>query len=101
AFVATYEEVYGTAPTAAFHAYAYDATIIVLDAIEAVGTIDDNGDLVVDRAALSDYIRSYGQDEPVQGLSGSLSCDGTGDCATGGIGFFQVVDGAFARVEAE
>ena len=94
AFVAEYEEVYGTEPTAAFHAYAYDAAIMVLDAIESVGEIDENGDLVIDRAALRDYIRSYA----ASGLSGELACDGTGDCATGGIGFFQVTDGAFERI---
>ncbi len=94
AFVAEYEEVYGTEPTAAFHAYAYDAAVMILDGIEAIGEIDENGDLVIDRAALRDYIRSYA----ASGISGELACDGTGDCATGGIGFFQVTDGAFERI---
>jgi branched-chain amino acid transport system substrate-binding protein len=95
AFVAAYEAEYGVAPTAAFHAYAYDATQMILDAIEAVGVVGADGSLTVERAALAAYIRSYGAEEPVEGLSGVLSCDGTGECATGGIGFFQVVNGAF------
>jgi len=98
AFQARYEEEYGLEPTAAFHAYAYDAMNMILDAIEAVGEIDENGDLVVDRAALMQYIRTYGAEEPVEGLSGLLACDGTGECATGGIGFFQVVDGEYVAV---
>lgn len=101
AFLGVYQETYGLEPTGPYHAYGYDAANIVLDAIEAVGTIDDNGDLVIDRAALSEYIRAYGSDEPVEGLTGELVCDGTGNCATGGVGFFQVVDGEFVQVGAE
>lgn len=101
AFLATYEETYNTAPTAAFHAYAYDATNMLLDAIEAVGTLDADGELVIDRAALAGFIRAVGADEPVAALSGMLSCDGTGECALGGIGFFQVVNGTFVPYGGE
>ena len=100
AFVAAYEETFNTAPTAAFHAYAYDGKNMILDAIEAVGTLDEAGNLVIDRDALAAYIRTYGAEEPVVGLSGVLSCDGTGECATGGIAMFQVVDGAWVRLDA-
>ncbi|MBZ0295112.1 MAG: branched-chain amino acid ABC transporter substrate-binding protein [Anaerolineae bacterium] len=99
-FLTKYEDEYGLEPTGPYHAYGYDAANMVLDAIEAVGTIDDNGDLVVDRAALQEYIRAYGSDEPVAGLTGELSCDGTGNCATGGIGFFQAEGGEFVQVGA-
>ncbi|NJL57352.1 ABC transporter substrate-binding protein [bacterium] len=99
AFIERYTETYDTEPTAAFHAYSYDATIMILDGIEAVGMLDDDGNLNVDRAALAEFLRSYGAEEPFEGLSGMLSCNGTGECATGGIGFFQVQDGAFARLE--
>jgi len=98
-FVARYVETYGLEPTAAFHTYSYDATNVILDAIEAVGSIDDDGNLVVSRAALRDYIRSYGAEEPVAGLSGVLSCNGMGDCASGDIGFFQVMSGAYETLE--
>lgn len=99
AFTERYIEAYGTEPTAAFNTYAYDATIILLQGIEAVGELDDDGNLVISRAALAEFVRAFGAEEPYEGLSGVLSCDGTGDCATGGIGFFQVTDGAFARLE--
>lgn len=97
-FTARYTEKYGVDPTAAFNTYSYDATIILLDAIEATGTIDDDGNLVLSRAAVAEFVRSFGAEEPFDGLSGVLSCDGNGECATGGIGFFQVTDGAFARL---
>jgi len=100
-FLAKYEEKYDTEPTAAFHAYAYDAANMLLDAIEAVGTIDDDGNLVIDRAELAEFIRSYGAEEPVAGLSGELVCDGSGDCAVPTFGFFQVQDGAYVRLEVE
>jgi branched-chain amino acid transport system substrate-binding protein len=98
-FVALYTETYDTEPTAAFHAYAYDAANMLLDAIEATGTIDDSGNLVVSRAAVAEFIRAFGSEEPYAGLSGELSCAGNGECALGGIGFFQVQDGAFARLD--
>ncbi len=101
AFLATYEETYGMAPTAAFHSYSYDAANMLLDAIEAVGEIDEDGNLVIDREDLAEFIRSFGAEEPFTGLSGVLSCDGSGECALGGIGFFQVEEGEFVRLEAE
>jgi branched-chain amino acid transport system substrate-binding protein len=101
AFLTEYEETYNTEPTAAFHAYVYDATNMLLDGIEEVGYIDDNGDLVVERQALADFIRSYGVDDPVEGLSGLISCDGTGECATGGIGIFQVQDGEWSQLNVQ
>src|SRR5690606_1687004 len=73
-FLALYEETYSTEPTAVFHAYAYDAANILIDAIEATGSLDDSGNLVVSRAAIAEYVRSFGADEPFTGLSGNLSC---------------------------
>jgi branched-chain amino acid transport system substrate-binding protein len=100
AFTARYTETYGTEPTASFNTYAYDATNILLDAIEATGSIDADGNLVLSRAAISEFVRSFGAEEAYDGLSGVLSCAGNGDCATGGIGFFQVQDGAYVRLES-
>ncbi|MBK9123245.1 MAG: branched-chain amino acid ABC transporter substrate-binding protein [Chloroflexi bacterium] len=99
AFVAEYEEKYGFPPTAAFHSYSRDAVLMYLDGIEAVGEIDADGNLVIDRAALADFIANYGAEEPVVGLSGILSCNGDGECSQGGIGFFQVQDGEIVRLE--
>ena len=98
-FVARYEEVFGLEPTAAFHAYAYDAANMLLDGVEAVGEIDADGNLAISRSALLEFIRAYGAEEPVLGLSGELSCDGTGECALGGFNFYEVIDGDYTLVE--
>jgi branched-chain amino acid transport system substrate-binding protein len=93
--LARYEEKYGFEPTGPYHTQAYDAFNMILDAVEAVGELDDAGNLVVDRAALAEYIRSIADFE---GLSGTLNCDGTGECSAADIGIFQVVDGAFENI---
>jgi len=98
-FVVRYEEEFGLEPTAAFHAYAYDAANMFLDGIEAVGEVDEDGNLVISRSALSEFIRAYGGEEAVEGLSGLLSCDGTGECALNGNLVYQVVDGEYVVVE--
>ncbi|MGH9167389.1 MAG: branched-chain amino acid ABC transporter substrate-binding protein [Acidimicrobiia bacterium] len=87
-FVAAYEEKAGTPPIQAFHAHAYDAANILLDAIEAVAQEQDGG-LVIDRAALRQFIYDL---ESYQGLTGTLSCNQFGDCAEPAIGIFENSD---------
>ena len=86
ALIARYVDTYGVEPTGPFQVNAYDATNMFLDAIEAVGTVDDAGNLVIDRAALAEYIRSI---KDFEGLSGNLNCDGTGECSAADIGIVQ------------
>lgn len=93
--LARYQEKYGFEPTGPYHTQAYDAFNMILDGVEAVGEVDESGNLVVDRAKLSEYIRSI---QDFQGLSGVLNCDGTGECSAADIGIVQVQDGAFVDV---
>lgn len=95
AFLTRYVETYGEQPGSPYNTNGYDATNLLLDAIEAVGYIDDNGDLVIERAALQAYVRSAELD----GLTSDFACDGTGECAIAGIAVYQVVDGAFELVQ--
>jgi branched-chain amino acid transport system substrate-binding protein len=83
-FVAKYEAEYGEAPIQAFHAHAYDATNMVFTAIEMAST-DDGGTLVIDLQALRDALHSITH----EGLTGSLSCDEFGDCASPNIDILQ------------
>ena len=76
-FVGKYEEAYGEKPIQAFHAHAYDAMNILLDAIEAVA-VEDGGTLTIGRGALRDEIAGTAD---YAGLTGTLSCDEFGDCA--------------------
>ena len=98
AFDAAYEDAFGVAPDdlGPFHAHAYDATMIILHAIEAVATVDDDGNLVVDREALILAIRAT---VDYDGLTGMLSCDGNGECGAGIIGVNIVEGGEWVAVE--
>lgn len=94
-FLPAYEEKFGSEPTAAFHAHAYDATRMVLTAIEEAALEGDDGSLVIPRTALRDALTGMTHD----GIIGSLECDENGDCnqqAT--ISVSQVQDGDFSRI---
>ena len=98
-FLERYLDTYGEEPPAPFHANGYDAINIFLDAVEATGTIDDDGNLVVSREAVSEYVRTL---EDSQGLVGNLNADGTGETFTVEqtlIGVSQVQDGEFTLIE--
>ena len=89
-FVAKYEEKYGEGTQSGFHAHAYDAANMIFAAIEAVAVEDAEGNLHIGRQALRDAL--YGMTD-FQGLTGVLSCDANGDCATGeALAIFQVAE---------
>jgi branched-chain amino acid transport system substrate-binding protein len=75
-FLATYEEEFGEAPTAAFWAHAYDSTILLLSAIDEVAVDNGDGTLTVGRQALRDAITA----KTFNGLTGLVACDEFGDC---------------------
>jgi branched-chain amino acid transport system substrate-binding protein len=94
-FLAKWADKFGGVPPSGFHAFAYDATNILLDAIEAVAVVDEDGTVHVGRQALRDAITAT----QTTGLSGRIDCGdkvfapGTahGDCATGeALGIFQI-----------
>ncbi|MGB1249812.1 MAG: extracellular solute-binding protein [Candidatus Promineifilaceae bacterium] len=95
AFLATYEAEYGTEPTAPFHAHAYDATNMILDAIAAVAQVDADGNMLIGRQALIDAI---GSTSGMAGITGTLSCDEFGDCADARIAVNQIQNGEFVPV---
>jgi branched-chain amino acid transport system substrate-binding protein len=97
AFIQKWADQIGGVPPSGFHAHAYDATNILLNAIEAVAVVDADGTVHVPRQALRDWI--YGL-ENYGGLTGNLTCDENGDCATGeALGVFLLsqaeVDGSW------
>jgi len=86
--LAAYEAEYGEPPSADFWGHAYDATILLLNAIENVATVD--GDVMyVDRQALRDELNST---SGFEGIIGSLTCDDFGDCGAAKISIFQHID---------
>jgi branched-chain amino acid transport system substrate-binding protein len=87
-FLAKWEEKFGGTPPSGFHAFAYDATNILLDAIAAVAVEDSDGTLHIGRQALRDAVAATAN---FAGLTGTLSCTEFGDCATGeALGIFQL-----------
>jgi branched-chain amino acid transport system substrate-binding protein len=87
-FLAKWDEKFGGTPPSGFHAFAYDATNILFDAIEEVAVEDDDGTLHIGRQALRDAITGTSN---FAGLTGTLACGETGDCATGeALGIFQL-----------
>jgi branched-chain amino acid transport system substrate-binding protein len=96
AFMTKYQETYGEEPPAPFHAHAYDATTVLLNAIEKVAVKGDDGTLYVGRKALNDAVRAT---DGYQGLSGIISCDDKGDCGTGTVSVSKVENGEFVPAE--
>ncbi len=91
---------YGGTPPSGFHAFAYDAANILMDAIAKVAVKESDGTLHIGRQAIRDYITNL---KNYQGLTGTLDCTdktggvwtglGTshGDCATGqALAIFQI-----------
>jgi branched-chain amino acid transport system substrate-binding protein len=78
-FLNKWEAKFGGVPPSGFHAHAYDATNILFAAIEKVA-VDDNGTLTINRQALRDAMYATAN---FDGLTGNLTCDKNGDCATG------------------
>jgi branched-chain amino acid transport system substrate-binding protein len=77
-FVSRYEENYGAAPgNTPYHAHAYDATNLLLNAIETVVIEEADGTLHIGRQALRDALYAT---SGYEGLTGRLICDEYGDC---------------------
>ena len=76
---ATYKKRYGEGSTSAYLAHAYDATTLLLHAIEQVA-VAAGGRLYIDRARLRQALTDT---TGFQGIIGVISCDRFGDCGTG------------------
>jgi branched-chain amino acid transport system substrate-binding protein len=77
--LADYEANHGEAPSAPFWGHSYDATAMLLDAIKNSSSVNDAGQLVIDKAAVRTYltaIRGY------SGVIGTINCDDFGDCGS-------------------
>jgi branched-chain amino acid transport system substrate-binding protein len=86
-FLPKHEKKYGGKPLSAFHAHAYDATMLVFAAIEKVAQKGADGSLTIGRQALRDALFAT---KDFKGLTGNLSCTPHGDCADPKIAVYQV-----------
>ncbi len=69
--VATWTERFGSPPAFNYHAHAFDAANLLLDAVEAVAISDDAGSLRIGRSALRAAIAAV---DAYPGASGLLTC---------------------------
>jgi branched-chain amino acid transport system substrate-binding protein len=74
---------------------AYDAVAVLVKAIESVAIKGDDGNLYIPRSALIDAVRGT---KDYQGLTGVISCNDTGECASSGPTFYIVKDGKWVEV---
>jgi len=94
-FLPAYLDKYGTEPTAPFHAHSFDATNMILDAIEEVAQVGSDGTLLIGRQALRDALYAT---KGYAGVTGELNCDQYGDCAFPQISVSQIQSGEFVRI---
>ena len=93
-FLVTWDEEFGGEPPSGFHAHAYDAVNLLLNAVEAVAEATDDGGLLIGRQALRSAIAAV---EGYLGLTGELTCQDEspfdGDCASStGLAVFEVTE---------
>ncbi len=85
-----WETKFGGSPPSGFHGHAYDATNILLDAIDKVAITGSDGTVLIPRNALRDAITATAS---FDGVTGKLTCSDTGDCATGeALGIYEITD---------
>ena len=91
-FIPKYLERFGTEPFNIYHAHAYDAFMLIANAIEKVAVQDQDGSLHIPRQALREALYIT---KDHQGLTGNLTCTPTGDCADAHIAIYQYHLGEF------
>ena len=88
AFLQTWADTKGGVPPSGFHAFAYDCTNMILDAIASVAQVGEDGSMLIGRQALRDAMTAT---SGFAGLTGTLTCNEYGDCATGeALGIFVI-----------
>ena len=92
--LAQWQEEYGSEPPSGYHAHAYDATNLLLDALESVAEVKEDGRIVFGRQALRDAIAAT---EDYEGLTGRLTCREdspfAGDCSPGtALAVFEITE---------
>jgi branched-chain amino acid transport system substrate-binding protein len=95
AFKVKHKKKYGEDPIAPFHGHAYDATMMILKAIDKVA-VKEGGNLVIGRKALRDALLGT---STMQGLTGTITCDQYGDCADPKIAVYQTAKENVKKME--
>lgn len=96
-FVGKYKARYGEDPIASYHLQAYDAAMMLFNAIEKVAVPASSGSnsISIPRSALRQALYAT---RGMQGLSGPINCSPNGDCAAANIEIFQVIEQGFQAI---
>jgi branched-chain amino acid transport system substrate-binding protein len=98
-FLPAYKLLAGSNPISVFHAHAYDAMNVMMNAIKSVAVDNGDGSLTISRAALKDAVEST---SGYQGIIGTITCTPLGDCATSvTIGVYKLPDVGFVDPAAK
>jgi len=89
--VAEYRSSYDELPSSYAYVYGYDSANLVLDAIEGVAVQEEDGTLHIGRQALRDALYATSDFE---GLTGTLTCNEFGDCASARFNIVRLDDPA-------
>ena len=92
---AAYQEQYNEAPGSVYMAHAYDATTMLLRAIEEVA-VAQGDTLYIDRARLREALTGTAD---FSGIVGQLTCDEFGDCGTGHLHIVHHTDATITDVD--
>ena len=84
-----YEDRYGALPIGPYHAHAYDAAMLMFEAVARTGKLDDAGTLYIGRQALLDALFAT---QDFDGVTGKLTCNPFGDCADPKIAVYEIVN---------
>jgi branched-chain amino acid transport system substrate-binding protein len=94
AFVSKYIARFGEEPIATYHLYGYDATLMLITALERAGAM--SGETVfIPRQGLRDALYAL---RGLDGQSGILTCSSSGDCASPNIQIFQIIEDQFLPI---
>ena len=91
--LAAHQARYGSFPVSPYWAHSYDATAVLLSAIESVA-VEEEERLHIDRAALRRHVGATA----MSGLIGTISCDEFGDCGTGRMNIYHHTDASITDV---
>jgi len=78
-FLSKYKKLYRESPLDFSHGYAYDAAMMIFNAIEKVAVQDADGTIHIDRLMLRNALFTT---QNYNGVTGKLSCSLTGECAS-------------------
>lgn len=81
--------VYYVGPPSSYYDFGYDAAILLIEALNRVAYVEDNGTLHIGRQGLRDALYSIS----FEGKTGFISCNEFGDCGHAGIPVYVISGG--------